>query len=200
MRAILPAEKPHFENYYRYERCFSAPECAELIRLAEASIMAPGTVGNGLAQEPVLDPSYRQVMTARITPADAQWAFDRLIEKTAWANSAYEFNLNGLYEDIGVMRYNEPVAEQPAGHYKWHQDFGGGVYSRRKVSIVGLLSSPADFTGGELHLFNAGDVAANLSHQGDMVMFPSWTPHCVTPIREGVRYSLVAWVSGPRFR
>lgn len=200
MRAVLPAEKPHFEKYYRYERCFSPPECAELIRLAEAKIMTPGTVGNGLAQEPVLDPTYRQVMTARITPEDAQWAFDRLIERTTWANAAYEFNLNGLYEDIGVMRYNEPQAEQPAGHYKWHQDFGGGVYSRRKVSIVGLLSSPADFTGGELRLFNESDQAANLSAQGDIVMFPSWTPHCVTPIITGVRYSLVAWVSGPRFR
>lgn len=200
-REILPPEMPHFEKYYRYPACFSPPECEELIRMAEAKGMVPGTIGNGQGAIPVADPYYRQVLTARITPEDAQWAFDNLIQKATWANSAYQFNLNGLYEDIGIMRYDEPSAEQPvAGHYKWHQDFGGGIYSRRKMSIVGLLSSPADFLGGELHLFNESDEKAHFGNRGDMVMFPSWTPHCVTPLTHGRRYSLVAWVSGPRFR
>lgn len=199
-RSILPPELPHFEKYYRYAACFSPPECAELIRLAEAKGMTPGSIGNGLGSIPHVDTAYRQVVTARLTPDDAQWAFDNLIQKTTWANVEYKFDLHGLYEDIGIMRYDEPSAEQPAGHYNWHQDFGGGVFSRRKISIVGLLSSPTDFIGGELHLFNESDAVADLSQQGDMVMFPSWTPHCVTDVSHGVRYSLVAWVSGARFR
>lgn len=199
MRVILPPELPHFEKYYRYAACFSPPECAELIKMAEAKGMVPGTIGNGANSVPQIDPAYRQVMTARILPEDAQWAFDNLIQKVTWANAEYRFNLHGMYEDIGIMRYDEPTAEQPAGHYRWHQDFGGGIYSRRKISIVSLLSSPTDFTGGELHLFNESDQAADLSQQGDMVMFPSWTSHCVTEVTKGQRYSLVAWVAGKRF-
>jgi PKHD-type hydroxylase len=33
-----------------------------------------------------------------------------------------------------------------------------------------------------------------------ITLFPSWSLHRVTPVTKGTRYSLVAWVSGPRFR
>lgn len=200
-RVILPPELPHFEKYYRYAGCFSPPECVELIRIAESKGMAPGAIGNAANTAPVIDTSYRCAMTAHITPDDAPWAFHNLMQKVAWANAEYRFDLHGFYEDIGVMRYDAPdtLNTQP-GHYRWHQDFGGGVYSRRKVSIVALLSDPVEFDGGELRLFNQGDEMADLSQKGDMVMFPSWTPHCVTDVTFGRRYSLVAWVSGARFR
>jgi PKHD-type hydroxylase len=200
-RIMLPPELPHFETHYRYAGCFSAPECAELIRLAEAKGMQLGSIGNGAKSVPVVDTSYRCALTARITPDDAPWAFKNLIEKVTWANAEYRFDLHGLYEDIGVMRYDAPEVEgKPAGHYRWHQDFGGGIYSRRKVSIVALLNDPIQFSGGELRLFNSGETVAALNEPGDMVMFPSWTPHCVTDVTAGRRYSLVAWVSGARFR
>lgn len=199
-RVILPLEQKHFEKYYRYERCFSAPECDALIALAESKGMHPGSIGNGAGAVPVVDPSYRQVVTARILPDDAPWAFQRLLDRANWVNGEYAFDLHGLYEDIGIMRYDEPAEQVPGGHYRWHQDFGGGIYSRRKISMVGLLSEPNAFAGGELRLFNESDEAANLSQRGDLVAFPSWTPHCVTPVTHGQRYTLVAWVSGARFR
>ena len=36
--------------------------------------------------------------------------------------------------------------------------------------------------------------------QGTIIVFPSMLPHRVTPVTEGVRYSLVQWFSGPDFR
>lgn len=199
-RSILPAELPNFTDYYRYAQCFSPPECAELIRIAETKNMEPGSVGIASGQTAVVDCAIRQVSTARLTAEDVPWAFDNLVQKVTWANAEYRFDLNGLYENIGVMRYDPAAYGSPAGHYNWHQDFGGGTASRRKISIVSLLSDPKDFDGGDLRLFTYHEQTADLSNKGDMVMFPSWTSHCVTDITRGVRYSLVAWVSGPRFR
>ena len=36
--------------------------------------------------------------------------------------------------------------------------------------------------------------------QGQIIVFPSYTLHEVTPITKGTRYSLVSWVSGPSFK
>ena len=35
---------------------------------------------------------------------------------------------------------------------------------------------------------------------GDVLLFPSFTQHQITPITKGIRYSLVSWVSGPPWR
>ena len=35
---------------------------------------------------------------------------------------------------------------------------------------------------------------------GRVVAFPSYVLHRITPVTLGVRRSLVAWISGPRFR
>lgn len=201
MRHIPLPELPHIERYYHYARAFSPPECDELIRLAENQAMAPGSIGIGMGQQPQVDMQYRMVHTARIHRQAAPWAFDKLIEKIVAVNTQWNFNLQGLYEDIGVMRYLAPHDGQPAGHYRWHQDFGGGKFCQRKISIVGLLSEPAAFRGGDLRIFaDRGEERASLNERGDLVLFPSWTPHCVADVTEGVRYSLVAWVSGERFR
>jgi PKHD-type hydroxylase len=34
---------------------------------------------------------------------------------------------------------------------------------------------------------------------GEGFVFPSFTPHCVTPVTSGIRYSLVMWSYGPKF-
>ena len=36
--------------------------------------------------------------------------------------------------------------------------------------------------------------------QGSIIIFPSFTYHCVTPITKGTRYSLVLWTLGDAFR
>lgn len=200
-REIPLPELSHIERYYHYASLFSTPECHELIRLAESKDMQEGTIGIGQNQAPRLDHDYRTVHTARILFEDAPWAFDRLIQKVMGVNSEWKFDLCGLREDIGIMRYTPATEGKPHGHYRWHQDFGGGIYSQRKISVVGLLTRPCDFEGGELMISgDRGIETTSLNQQGDVVMFPSWTPHCVTDVTKGTRYSLVAWVSGPRFR
>jgi PKHD-type hydroxylase len=75
--------------------------------------------------------------------------------------------------------------------------------------MVIQLTDPADYEGGELEMFdiyedsNEAQLAefhAASSQQGSAVVFPAFEYHRVVPLRQGRRYSLVAWVSGPPFR
>ena len=35
---------------------------------------------------------------------------------------------------------------------------------------------------------------------GDMIIFPSFIDHKVSPVTKGIRYSIVAWFGGPPFK
>jgi PKHD-type hydroxylase len=43
-------------------------------------------------------------------------------------------------------------------------------------------------------------VIDGFDRQVTVVTFPSWVMHRVTPVTKGVRYSLIAWIVGPRWR
>lgn len=186
--------------YVYYDRLFSPPECAEIIRIGESSELRQATVGNSTNNDYRVDEEIRRVDMRIIEPSeDIFWLYERLRERVEWVNKdQFRFSLSSFEEGIQFLRYSMKGAGK--GHYDWHQDFGGGQSSLRKVSVVTQLSPASDYEGCRLELFTSG--AKELPHvnQGDVVMFPSWTPHRVTPITRGTRYSLALWVTGPSFR
>lgn len=198
---FAPDEQHAFPPYVRYEGFLSRPECEEIIAVGEEQELGDGTIGNGGNDTWVHDPSYRTVKTRFLQADDERlgWLFKKL-ERSVLATNRdhYHFALTGLLEGLTFLRYD--AGEQP-GHYKWHQDFGGGRSSLRKLSIVIQLSPPEDYEGCRLKLFNDMEYEPHGFHeQGDTVIFPSWTPHMVTPLTQGTRYALAVWVSGPAFR
>lgn len=116
----------------------------------------------------------------------------------------YGYELNG-YDSIqyGVYEATE------RGHYGWHMDTYlnhriDNYFETRKLSLSFLLNEPhLDFKGGEFQI-NSGtaeDKADTIAlKKGDVVVFPSFLLHRVAPVIEGVRKSLVIWVTGPKFR
>ena len=63
------------------------------------------------------------------------------------------------------------------------------------------LSDPVDYEGGVLEIQPYGEqVIRTRKQRGLIVAFPSWTLHQVTPVTQGSRQSLVAWISGPPFK
>lgn len=107
---------------------------------------------------------------------------------------------NWGYEITG--NENIQYAEYGKGqHYDWHIDtFPLGFQPfDRKVTVVSLLNSTADFEGGELKikLYSEYDVPMM---KGTMIAFPSILEHKVTPVLSGVRYSAAMWLHGPKFK
>lgn len=105
--------------------------------------------------------------------------------------------------------YNHEVqgTEYPAsigGKYDWHEDNtwvpqNGKVFDR-KISVVLQLSPKENYKGGRLELERDNLKEDQFNNVGDLIIFPSFLRHRVTPVTEGVRYSLVTWYQGPRFR
>jgi predicted 2-oxoglutarate/Fe(II)-dependent dioxygenase YbiX len=102
---------------------------------------------------------------------------------------------------IQFTEYHESVQ----GHYDWHNDvlWGDGTPVHRKLSMVIQLSDPSEYEGANLELkpfyLNAPNETM-LKQQGTIIVFPSIVEHRVTPIIKGTRYSLVAWMEGPKWR
>ena len=82
--------------------------------------------------------------------------------------------------------------------YAWHQDYGGQI--SRKLSLVLQLTDPSRYEGGNLQTMTNQDVFTVRKQRGLVTVFPSFTLHQVTPVTQGSRQSLVAWISGPPYK
>lgn len=200
---IMPPERPMQPTHVHYsgdQRFLSEPEVAAVRAFAAKQTLHPGTIGNGDTHSAVENKDYRSVETCGLIGSEIDWLYDRILQKVTWTNNDhYRFTLTGLSEPIGYLKYTTKTDSKPAGHYNWHQDFGGGPYALRKISIVIQLSDPATYKGCRLVLCNDGPWEVPYVGAGDAIFFPSWTPHCVTDITEGTREALVVWVTGPQF-
>ena len=73
----------------------------------------------------------------------------------------------------------------------------------RKISCTINLNIPGEYEGGNLK-FDFGQhredgqfhECEEIRPQGSIIVFPSFLPHCVTPVTKGTRYSLVLWSVG----
>lgn len=86
-------------------------------------------------------------------------------------------------------------------HYGWHVDNFplAGLPTDRKVSVVCLMSDPAEFEAGELQIRLYSEYTAPLV-KGSVIAFPSVLEHRVTPVTSGLRVTATMWLSGPRFK
>lgn len=126
---------------------------------------------------------------------DTVWIFERLAHVASSLNSQYySFDLTGFGEGLQLTNY----VQSENGMYGWHQDYGAQV--SRKLSLVLQLTDPAEYEGGNLQIMTNGEPQTIRKQRGLIAAFPSYVVHQVTPVTQGSRQSLVAWVSGPNFK
>ena len=92
---------------------------------------------------------------------------------------------------------------EPYNDLKNQNEFG----KIRKLSVTINLTPEENYEGGNLkfdfgrHDDNEQTHEAKVARaQGTVIVFPSYTYHCVTPVTRGTRYSLVLWCSGRPFK
>lgn len=202
--AIRPPEKSAFPTHVQWSGAnalLSVPECEWVIARGEAQALQFASVGTPTNQRVEL--ATRCVESAVLETPDCGWLYDRIAQRVGTANSAYfEFDLVGVIEQVQFLKYTASASgERPDGHYSWHVDFGEGAMSTRKLSLVVQLSPGEAYDGADFTMMSAcGKETLRYRGQGEAFAFPSWTPHMVGPITRGVRYALVCWVHGARFR
>ncbi|HIG8795040.1 TPA: PKHD-type hydroxylase YbiX [Raoultella terrigena] len=69
-----------------------------------------------------------------------------------------------------------------------------GGWMRTDLSATLFLSAPEDYTGGELVINDTYGQHAVKLPAGDLVLYPSSSLHCVTPVTQGTRVASFLWV------
>ena len=156
------------------------------------------TVGHG--GKSVVDFHLRRSTVRWLNRADPFLlpVFQKIETMALQANAnAFGFDLAGFHE----VQFTEYNADN-SGTYGWHEDLNWKKNTPfdRKMSMVVQLSSPEDYTGGKLEFANDPLPEGSFTKQGDAIFFPAFNRHRVTPVKLGIRYSLVTWFIGPKFR
>lgn len=129
------------------------------------------------------------------------WIFERINYVIENLNSRfYNYDING-YDGFQYGEYH--ASEQ--GKYDWHMDMYIGMMpptdmETRKLSVVLWLND--NYEGGEFELIHTllESPVTIPKEKGKLILFPSFLFHRVTPVTKGIRKSIVAWVTGPKFR
>lgn len=129
---------------------------------------------------------------------DTSWIFQRCTSAVMALNDQYyKFDL----DYIECLQYT--IYDSYGDHYTDHIDVVNQTPHYRKLSFSVQLDDPNSYEGCDL-LIKTGAIKEDsqiaLRTQGTMIAFPSFTMHQVTPLKQGVRRSLVGWVCGPNFR
>lgn len=127
---------------------------------------------------------------------ESHWLYEKLIKMAEEANEAlWKFDLRGVVDSIQYTEY-----EEDGGHYDWHVDIGPATINHRKISMVVQLSQADDYEGGELMLWNGQIPTVAPKGIGNIMVFPAFMLHKVTPMTKGKRKSLVFWLGGGSYK
>jgi len=130
-------------------------------------------------------------------------------------NAGWNFNID-WNEDVQFTEYKSKQ------YYNWHTDQWDEPYvdhvfpqynnKIRKISCSILLNDPQSYEGGDFEIGYTNKLCngtidetkiklekGKILKQGSVIVFPSFIWHRVTPVKKGVRYSLVNWVLGPPY-
>jgi len=182
---------PPFQIVATAKGLLSESEMDQLIA-DHASLLTPSKLGTGRGNVEV----RRSQVVFINREGEYEWLYSRVWE------AAQEFNrrffcvdISGLEDSIQLARYDS----SDNGFYTWHTDFAD-IAPRRKISITVQLSRPEDYEGGDLELLFHSQPYKVEQARGAFIAFPSFALHRVTPVTRGTRWSLVAWISGARWR
>lgn len=144
---------------------------------------------------------------------ETHWITGLCCHYVALANQRnFRYDLDAGFEHAGHLQY---TSYEPGEYYHWHVD--GDLANcldplksshedlstekSRKLSFVLQLSSPEDYTGGEMQIqYSDRNTSFMPKARGTIIVFDSRCLHRVKKVTSGRRKSLVGWVSGPRWK
>ena len=180
-----------------WQGLFSKDELDAMVRLGDGLALEKAELSVGAA-------GYESIRSTKVAwfPREARTEnlYQRMEEAVLHINQRYfRFDLSGL-ANFQYAVYGGPEG----GHFDWHKDYGRDPsdpqQEPRKVTISLQLSGPDDYEGCELQVRAGNKIDVAPKERGTLIAFPANVLHQVTPIRSGLRRSLVVWAVGPEFR
>jgi PKHD-type hydroxylase len=181
-----------FNDNWVWNTCFTEEECDKIIELGLSEPLKTALVEE-VEEQPIRNCKTRFLMA---NDPNNRWIYERCTSVVHKVNEEYfKFDLEYI-QDLQFTCYDE---ETP--YYGKHIDtlynYAGNP---RKLSFTIQLSKPENYDGGEMALYLGSKDIILDKNQGMSFFFPSSTLHEVKPVTTGIRYSLVGWVAGPRFK
>ena len=166
-----------------------------------------GLAGNGWEASEVESDLGSDVLDTSLRRSEVFWTKEEWLIALIWSYMDAYNEVSGLSYDIRSVEPIQLTRYARGGFYDFHVDgFGSKKWevggSVRKISMSIQLNG--DYEGGEFQVVRCrkGEVEVDTMDKsmGTVILFPSVLEHRVLPVTRGVRYSLVAWFSGPAFR
>lgn len=199
MFPVNPGDVTKEKSWAYWDGAFSYEELQMIIDYGKKIPPVEAQVGDGTSQGNQLKQTRNSIISWIEPKEEINWLYQRIANTAKKINDDYfGFHLWGLCDALQFTVYNGSEQKEEQGHYDWHIDCNGTGRPARKLSMILQLSDPMDYEGGELWM-NGYRRACMDKIRGRMYFFPSYTLHRVTPVTQGTRISLVAWISGPDF-
>jgi len=206
-------------NLEHYYWCFQkvVPErlCDEIVKYALSIKDKMALVGGLNTQKlnPTLIKDLKKTRDSNVVWLDERWIYNEIQPYITQANINAGWNFQWDWtEACQFTKYSK------GQYYNWHCDSWRRAYNSargtprygkiRKLSLTLSLSDEKSYKGGELE-FDFRDVerekqktqiCKEVKPKGSLVVFPSDVWHRVNPVKQGYRYSLVAWNLGLPFK
>lgn len=175
--------------------CFTEDEIALIEELAAES----EEKGDGELERGTLDKNFRKSNISWIhTSEKSEKIYRKLSDQINQINDKfYRFDIF----EIETIQYTEYEGSMQ-GCYKSHSDDGYDFNLFRKLSLSVQLSDPSEYVGGDFLFYRntISEPSIAPKEKGTIIVFPSFVIHEITPVTQGKRKSLVAWIQGPRFK
>lgn len=180
-----------------WQGLFNTDELNALVQLGDSLALEKAELSGGGA-------GYENIRATKVAWVPRQpWTeplYQRMEEAVLELNARYfRFDLSGL-----AMFQYAVYGGPEGGHFDWHKDYGRDpadpTQEPRKLTLSLQLSEASDYDGCELQVRAGHQIDTAPKARGSLVAFPANVLHQVTPIRSGIRRSLVAWAVGPEFR
>jgi len=185
-------------NYYWFEEGFTSEELSQIEQqVQEIPSQAGVTESGGQDQGEGLESRNSMIKWVPFSE-ETKWIYDKIGELANIANEEmFNFNIYNMPENI---QYTEYYGTNK-GHYDWHMDIGTqGFMKFRKISVTVQLSDSNEYEGGDLQIWTGGQYPMTAPRgKGNVVIFPSFMMHRVTPVTSGTRKSFVLWLGGEHY-
>ena len=189
------------ENFLAKEECTKLRDALDTDKLVDANLAGDYT-------ENLVNTNVRRTLNTTFNDENLSKKLNGAIKV---ANTQYfNYQIESL-DKLIFLKYGVD------SNYTWHTDIGAKKASLRKLTAIVQLSDKDEYDGGELEfgITNStdcqcidkqhctaeckGDLVRARKSQGTLIIFPSFLSHRVTPITNGVRYSLVSWMEGDTY-
>jgi predicted 2-oxoglutarate/Fe(II)-dependent dioxygenase YbiX len=178
-------------DYVFFQSLYNKEERLELRTCIDAIL--PNDIADGPADGVVKTADVKCIMYKDVAPL-----LQKIRQRVLDVNKNY-FGFD-LFEtsDYEILHYNKYTIDKQS-EYGWHSDACKNECYDFKLTV--LLNLSEQYSGGGFELFlNGPKEMREYSVPGSLLIFPSWIPHRVKPISDGVRVTLSQFYSGPNIR